>query len=378
MSSDVAGQAMQYIPKVSAIPPEVLSAADYEGLAASFIPPDVLAYINGGAGRERTLNNNLSAFQQLQITPRVLRDFSTAGTSCTVLGHRLSQPFLLGPVAHQKLVHPEGELATAEAAEVTDTGFIASTLSSVAMEDIAAATGACKWFQLYWQPDRAQVLELLRRAERAHYSAIVVTVDVAVNALRYREQRAGFVHPAELPAINLATFPATATPATTGGNSVILHGIMPTAPTWQDLDWLRSQTGLPILVKGVLSAQDAVLAEQMGFQGVVVSNHGGRSLDGVPAALAALKPVRTAVGDDFTVLMDSGIRHGSDVFKAIALGADAVLIGRLQVHALSVAGALGVAHMLSLLRQELEVVMALSGCATVQEIRATAPVQWEH
>lgn len=359
---------MKYSEKLQSIPPEILRAEDYSRLAEQFIPADILAYINGGAGDELTLQRNCSAFDSLQILPRVLRDFSGANTRRSLFGHTLQHPFLLGPVGHQKLVHAAGETATAQAAEAMHTGLIASTHSSVTLEDIAQHTNALKWFQLYWQPRRDDVLTLVQRAEQAGYTALVVTVDAPVTALRYREQRAGFSHPAELPAANLLSLGASPPIKAGPDDSVILNGIMREAPGWNDLDWLRRQTSLPVIIKGILNPTDALLAQQHGIRGIIVSNHGGRSLDGVPASIEVIADIRAAVGNDFPVLLDSGIRRGADIFKALALGADAALIGRLQLHALAVAGALGVAHMLRLLREELAVTMALAGCPTLSDI----------
>ena len=363
---------MNYSEKLQQIPADILRASDYAQLASSFIPEDILAYIDGGAGDEWSLRRNRSAFEEIQLLPKVLADFSAASTQSQLLGQTLSHPFILGPVAHQKLVHCEGELATAQAAEAMHTGMITSTLSSVPLADIAACDPPLKWFQLYWQTRRDDNIALIRRAEQAGYGAIVVTVDAPINALRYREQRAGFIQPAELPAVNLQDFSPNSAVNITEHESLILNGIMPNAPSWNDIAWLCKQTSLPVLIKGILNPEDAKRAKRQGLSGVIVSNHGGRSLDGVPATIDVLASIRHAVGNEFPLLLDSGIRSGSDIFKALALGADAVLIGRLQMHALAVAGALGVAHMLRLLREELEVTMALAGCPTLNDIDPSA------
>ena len=279
---------------------------------------------------------------------------------------------LLAPVAYQKLVHPDGERATAQAADALEAGFIASTMSSVSLEDIAAELSKNKWFQLYFQESREWTLSLVRRAEVAGYTALVVTVDVPINGLRNRAQRAGFALPPQVQAVNLHDMPQRSPPTLGPEQSVVFQGLMVSAPSWADLEWLGRQTPLPIIVKGIIHPDDATRVADMGLAGVVVSNHGGRTLDGLPASISALPAVRAALGPDFLVLLDSGIRRGTDIFKAIALGANAVLVGRPQVYALAVAGALGVAHMLRLLREELEVTMALTGCPTLASINSEA------
>ena len=360
---------MEYIDKLSRIPANLLRASDYATWATEFMPADIMAHIAGGAGDEITLRANTAAFEQWRILPRVLRDFSSATTATELFGQTLTAPLILAPVAQHKLVHPDGELATAQAADAVGCPLIASTLSSVPLEDIAATTGAPKWFQLYWQSQRDSTLQLVRRAENADYCALVVTVDLPVTALRYREQRAGFVQPAELISANLTSTTHVPRQPLAPGDSVILNGVMAQAPTWHDLQWLREQTPLPLILKGVMHSDDALRAMALGMDGIVISNHGGRSLDSLPASLDVLDDVRTALGPDFPVLLDSGIRHGSDIFKALALGANAVLVGRLQLYALAVAGALGVAHMLRLLKEELAVTMALAGCPAPEYIR---------
>jgi isopentenyl diphosphate isomerase/L-lactate dehydrogenase-like FMN-dependent dehydrogenase len=289
-----------------------------------------------------------------------------------LLKREFVHPILLAPVAHQQLVHPRGELETAQAAAAMHSCMISSTLSSFSLEDIASTTTADKWFQLYFQPQREVTLDLLRRAERAGYTAIVVTLDTPIQAQSLSSRRAAFAMPAECVAVNLQHYPQPQPINLQAGQSRILQGMMSEAPTWQDLEWLLAQTSLPVLVKGVLHADDARELRARGVAGLVVSNHGGRTLDGAPASLRALPAIRAAVGSDYPLLLDSGIRSGTDIFKALALGADAVLIGRLQVYALSVAGALGVAHLLKLLREELEICMALAGCATLSDIRPAA------
>lgn len=353
--------------KLESIPANLVSVQDYESLFVDFIPHPVYEYIAGGSADDISLKNNRNAFDSILLNRRVLGDFSAASTRTEVLGKTVKYPIMLAPVAHQKLVHPRGEIATAEAANVLDLGFIGSTLSSVPMEDVADTLQGEKWFQLYFQESRDATLSLIQRAENAGYSAIVVTVDATINGLRNRVQRAGFTLPAGMEA-NLVNYQRPPLKSIEADQSIILNGIMRDAPTWRDIQWIQSQTGLPVILKGITHSEDAKIAKELGVAGIVVSNHGGRTLDSVPAAIDVLADIRVAVGDDFTVLFDSGIRRGSDIFKALALGADSVLIGRPQLYGLSIAGALGVAHILKLLIEEFEVTMALMGCATIDQI----------
>lgn len=299
--------------------------------------------------------------------PRALVDCSKGSTALTLFGEHFAHPALLAPVSFQRLAHPDGELATAQAASALETGMVLSTLSSVSLEAVARELSTNRWFQLYFQSDRARTLELVRRAERAGYSALVVTVDAPVTGMQYRAQRAGFRLPADVTAVNLKhSEPATV--SLEPGQSRVFQGAMRTAPGWQNVDWLREQTHLPIILKGLLHRDDVAAAVRHGIDGVVLSNHGGRTLGNAPAALAVLPEIRASVGVDYPLLIDGGIRTGSDVFVSLALGATAVLLGRPQVYALAVNGAQGVARMLRILRDELEVTMALAGCTDLASI----------
>lgn len=350
------------------IPAEILAARDYEALAEHFIAPATLAYIAGGSGEEQTLRANRRAFEHVEILPRLLPELSRGHTRQTLLGQDFPHPILLAPVAYQKLVHPQGEIDTARGAAAMDACLVSSTLATCPLEEIAASTPGNKWFQLYFQPTRTATVDLVKRAEMAGYSALMVTLDSSIKSPSRRATRAGFAMPAEIGAVNLERYPAPPQVELPAGQSVIFQGVMADAPSWDELRWLRDQTCLPVLVKGVLRPTDAEKLKAMGIAGAVVSNHGGRALDGVPASLRLLPAIRRSVGAEFPLLLDSGIRSGSDIFKALALGANAVLIGRLQLYALSVAGALGVAHLLRTLREELELCMAQAGCATLNDI----------
>jgi 4-hydroxymandelate oxidase len=361
----------QLLQALNYIPADIQSAQDYESLARRFISPATYEYIAGGSGRDQTRAHNLTAFGAYSVFPRILCDLTHGHTRLHLLGREFSHPIFLAPVAYQKLVHAQGELETARGADAIDTCLISSTLSNHSMEDIAKTGRAEKWFQLYFQPTRTTTLDLIRRAEAAGYTAIVVTLDATVRSPSLGALRAQFQMPADCIAVNLQGYEDSPAKEIAYGQSRVFHGVMQDAPNWNDLEWLLNQTKLPVIAKGVLHSDDALKIKQIGCAGVVVSNHGGRGLDGAPASLDCLARIRAVVGETYPVLFDSGIRSGLDIFKAIALGADAVLIGRLQIYALSVAGALGVAHMLRLLREELELCMAQVGCATLDDIKST-------
>jgi isopentenyl diphosphate isomerase/L-lactate dehydrogenase-like FMN-dependent dehydrogenase len=362
------------MPATHDLPGNIHCARDYEALAREVLDPAVFAHLAGGAGRDRAAVANLAAFDGLTIMPRVLRDLTAGTTLCRVGGQGRPHPIWLAPVAFQTLFHAGAERETAAAAAATGAPFVASTLSSLTLEEIAAAAGPDRWFQLYVQPSREATLDLVRRAEGAGYQAIMVTVDAPVHAPGLSTLRAGF-RGGQSPA-NLAGYPVLdATPAQ--GESRVFQGFMRHAPTWADIEWLRGQTRLPLWIKGIMHPEDARAAIAAGADGLVVSNHGGRELDAAPSSLSCLKRIRATVGADVSVLFDGGIRSGEDIFRAIALGADGVMIGRLQACALAVAGALGVGHMIKLLREELEVTMALAGCATLADI-AAAEVTGRH
>ena len=351
--------------------PEVHCAADYESLARDRLPAPLLAHLAGGSGEGATVAANREAYARHAIVPRLLVDVSRGSTRVRLAGREYAHPFLLAPLAQQRLAHPRGELATARGAAAADACMVLSTLSSFRLEEVATAADGPKWFQLYFQPRREDTLELVERARIAGYESLVVTLDAPVQPPNLAALRAGFQMPAEALAAHL---PAPGLlPAIDG--SRVFRGLMAQAPTWADLEWLVANAGLPVWAKGVLDGDDARRLVAAGAAGLVVSNHGGRALDGAPASLAVLPGVRAAVGDEVPLLLDGGIRSGTDAYKAIALGADAVMVGRLQVYALAVGGALGVAHLLRTLREELEVCMALTGCATPAEIRRAARVR---
>ena len=357
-------------PRIESLPDGLANLADFEAPAQARVDANAWAYLNGGAADEHTLRANRAAWDAIKLHPRVLRDLSGGHTRTTLLGRELLHPILLAPIAYQRLFHADGERETAHAAAAQGAGLVLSAQASIDMETVAApmlgdAGAGPLWFQLYWRDDRDFMRALLRRVEAAGYQALVLTVDAPVHGARDRERRIGFKLPDHIRAVNLGGVkkPLDLQP----GQSALFDGLMPRAATWHEIDWLRAESPLPLLLKGVTHADDARAALARGVAGFIVSNHGGRTLDTLPATAELLPPLRAALGPDVPLLVDGGIRRGTDVLKAIALGANAVLLGRPYVHALAASGALGVAHALRLLRDELEIAMALSGCKTLAD-----------
>jgi len=323
-------------------------------------------YVEGGAADGITLRWNREAYERLRLDPRMLRDVGTIDTRTRLLDQDLAHPILLAPTALHKLAHPEGELATARGAGAGQALMTLSTLSSQTLEDVARAATGPLWFQLYVQKDLGYTAELVQRAEAAGYRALVLTVDTPTDGARYRQQRVGFHLPEGVEMANLRGL------ATAGKKLDTEHGtfqnILPQRLTWKEVEWLRSRTRLPLLLKGILHPDDARLARAQGVSGVIVSNHGARNLDTAPATIEALPRIADAVGGELTLLVDGGVRRGTDVLKALALGARAVLVGRPIFHGLAAGGAEGVARMLTILRTELEMAMALCGRARIAEV----------
>jgi len=358
-----------------------LTAADWEAKAAEMLEPGPFGYIAGGAGTEATMRANLEAFERRRLRPRMLAGNLVRDLSIEVLGLRSPVPFLLAPIGVLSIAHPDAERAVARAAAATGVPMILSSAASTSMEDVALELGgAPRWYQLYWFSDRGIAGSLVDRAAEAGYSAIVVTLDTLILGWRPRDLRLGY-----LPFLHgegLAQF----------FSDPVFRSLLDTPPeedvvgasvralslfsnlglTWDDLDWLRERTELPILVKGILSAEDARTALEHGADGIVVSNHGGRQVDGAVASLDALIEVRDALGAEPSVLMDSGIRGGSDVLKALALGADAVLLGRPYVYGLAVGGQAGVEAVIRQLAAEIDLTLALIGGRSVRELDRTA------
>lgn len=337
---------------------------DFEALARERLPPDVWAYLSAGGADEITLANNRSAFDAIAVTPRVLRDTSTVDTTCRVLGTSLALPVLLAPTALHRLVCADGELAAARAAAASETVFVLSTMASLPIAEVGPACTGRMWMQIYIQRDRGKTLDLVKRAEDAGATTLCLTVDTPCAPPRYREQRTP-LQPGDVRPVNLA--PAAETWGKDRARSVF-EDLLDPSVTWSDLAWLRAHTRLPLVLKGILHPKDAVLAVEHGAAAIIVSNHGGRNLDTAPATIEALPRVARAVAGRVPVLLDSGVRRGTDIVKALAFGATAVLVGRPYLYALAHSGEQGVRDVLAILRDELVTAMRLCGVRALSEI----------
>jgi lactate 2-monooxygenase len=361
---------------VSGQSPWPVGAEEWEARAAAALEPGPFGYIAGGAGDEATMRANREAFERRRLRPRMLTGNVQRDLSVEVLGTRSPFPFFLAPVGVLSIAHPDGELAPARAAAEAGVPFILSTAASHSIEEVAEAMGdAPRWFQLYWVNDREIVASLVGRAAAAGYASIVVTLDTLVLGWRPRDLRHAYLPFREGEGIAQFTsdpvfrarlaVPPEEDPLVAAGTMLALFPNL--ALAWQDLAWLREQTSLPLLVKGVLTAEDARTALASGIDGIIVSNHGGRQVDGSVAALDALAEVREALGVDAVVLMDGGIRSGADIVKALAVGADAVLVGRPYVYGLAVGGQEGVAAVLTQLAAETDLTLALAGGTSARD-----------
>jgi len=351
--------------------PALITIADYEARAREKMDPGAFDYYAGGAGDERTLAANRAALDALWLRPRVLVDVATIDLSLTLFGDRLSMPVLVAPAAFHRLAHPEGECATARAAATAGTAMVVSTVASRTFEEVAATGPGVRWFQLYFYRDRALTEAMVRRAESAGYRALVLTADTPRLGQRERDLRNQFQLPSDVRIVNFeAQHPLERGVGPGAGHNLQNYAQQMLNPslTWTDVEWLRGITKMPVLVKGVLTAEDARLAVRHGAAGIVVSNHGGRQLDGAIAAAAALPEVVDAAGGKIPVLMDGGVRRGIDVLRALALGASAVQVGRPCLWGLAVDGEAGVRRVLEILREELIAAMTLSGRPSLASI----------
>ena len=338
-----------------------LTLAEYEQQARSRLDAPVWDFIAGGAGQERTLAANTAAFAPPRLRPRVLTGADAQDTRTSILGRTWAAPIGVAPLGYHTLVDPDGEVATARAASRVGVPLVVSTFAGRTLEDIAAATTAPRWLQVYCFRDRAATAALVDRARRAGYEALVLTVDAPQLGRRLRDIRNGFRLPP-------GVAPANLTGDGFGSPSAHARGAFDTSLDWTVVSWLREQSGLPVLLKGILTGDAACSAVAAGADGIVVSNHGGRQLDGVPATIDVLPDVVAAVAGRCPVLLDGGVRHGSDVLLSLALGADAILVGRPVLYGLAVGGEAGARHVLDILTSELADDMALAGVASVADI----------
>jgi 4-hydroxymandelate oxidase len=352
-----------------------INLLDYEISAKELLSPMNWDYYSSGSGAEVTLQDNVDSFQRIKLRPKMLVDVSHRNLQTTILGQPIEFPVLISPSAFQCLAHPDGELATAKAANQVGTLMMLSTLSTKSLEEVAAVRQGLnphigQIFQLYIHRDRGLTRSLVERAETAGFCAICLTVDTPLLGKRERDSRNQFTLPPELELANFRGLDLAVDGANQAESGLFAYFQQQVSPaiTWADLDWLASISTLPIIVKGILRGDDAVRAIDRGARAIVVSNHGGRQLDGAISTIDALPEVVSAVDGRCEVLLDGGIRRGVDILKALALGANAVLIGRPILWGLSVAGSEGVAHILKILRDELDLAMALSGCTSLADI----------
>src|SRR5579859_737411 len=340
---------------------DVVCLADLEPLAKGVMSPMAFEYVSGGAGDERTLAWNTEAFARIRLRPRVLTDVSTLDTRVSLLGDTLPLPVLLAPAAYHRLFSPDGELATARGAASVGVPYCVSTCTTTPLEEIAsAAPGGVRWLQIYVTADRGRTRDLVQTAEATGVRALCLTVDTPVAGTRNREQRTGF----NLPETCVTPYLRHVASADGPGTPFV-------AITWRDVEWLRAQTRLPVLLKGVLTGEDAGHGVESGAAGIVVSNHGARNLDTVPASIDALPEVVESVAGRVPVLLDGGVRRGTDIVKAMALGAAAVMIGRPYLYGLALGGTAGVEQVVRILRTELDSALSLLGRPSVAHLDRT-------
>jgi 4-hydroxymandelate oxidase len=342
---------------------------DFERLAPTHMSLPALEYIAGGAGAGITAAENRTAFNRIKINQRVMVDVSKIDTRFRLFRRDHPFPIFLAPVGYHKLAHPEGELESVRGADLAESTFCAASFSTVAYEAVKQTSRRPLWFQLYIQTDRGFTKELVQRVLSAGCEAICVSVDVPVNGPRDRELRAGFKLPSGVERANLSGLGSAIAAGShrPAGRNIYspTHGA---DITWKDVEWLKSFINVPLLLKGVLHPGDAMAAVDLGCDGLIVSNHGGRSLDTVQASIDALPAIAKRIGKRVPLILDGGIRRGIDVFKALALGASAIMIGRPYMYGLAVGGALGVSRVVEILRTEFEMTMGLAGCTKLSQI----------
>lgn len=348
---------------------QITNVMEYQAIAKEKLPKMVYDYYASGAEDQWTLQENRNAFSKILFRPRILIDVSKIDITTTFLGFNISMPIMIAPTAMQKMAHPEGEYATARAASAADTIMTLSSWATSSVEEVASTGPGIRFFQLYVHKDRNVVAQLVRRAERAGFKAIALTVDTPRLGRREADIKNRFTMPPHLTLKNFEGLDLGKIDKTDdSGLASYVSSQIDRSLNWKDVEWLQTITHLPILVKGVLTAEDARLSVQAGAAGIIVSNHGARQLDYVPATIMALEEVVKAAQGRVPVFLDGGVRRGTDVFKALALGASGVFIGRPVLFALAAHGEAGVRKVLQMLHDEFELTMALSGCRSLKDI----------
>ena len=349
--------------KLTYIPNDLVSLKDYERYAKKIMDLNSLAYVCSGAGDEVTYRKNEESFQEIYLEANTLEDLSGANTKIELFGQTYETPIFLAPVAYQKLVDINGEIATAQASNAMNCCMCVSSFSSSTLEDISSVSSSPLWFQLYIQPEMSVNLELIKKAEKLGYKALVITIDAPISGIRNVEQRFGFSLPNDVSAVNINN------PFQSNNQYENVFDIVKNLPTWKDIEFIKNSTNLPVILKGITSVSYAKKALEIGVDGIVVSNHGGRTLDTLAPSIKVLPKISKVINGKIPILFDGGIRRGTDIIKAIALGADAVMIGRPIMYGLATAGALGVAHTLKILKEELEIAMIFTGCKDIESLK---------
>lgn len=351
-------------------PQQAVNVTEFEQLAQNKMARELFEHVASGSDDEWTLRENLAAFQRIRLLPQVLRDVTHCDLSTTVLGQRVDLPVLLAPIACQCRFHPEGELAAARAAAGARTIYVLSTGSTFSIEEVASATQGPIWFQLYAYADKAITQGLVERAEASGYKAICLTVDNPITGRREADLRNRYFYPQKMLLRNLRHIGFNDLSADLNNEQLLAFAAkkLTVGLTWDDIEWLRSLTQLPLVLKGIMTKEDARRAVSCQAQAIIVSNHGGRQLDGVPASISVLEEIAGAIAGRVEILLDSGLRRGTDILKALALGAKAVLIGRPYIWGLAARGETGVTEVLDILKQELVIDMALAGCTKIPEV----------
>lgn len=346
----------------------LLNIKDFERLSSKILSLETYSFFGGGANDEITLRQNINSYGEIYLKTRNLVDVSKRSLSTTILGQEISMPVLIAPMAFQKLAHESGEIATAKAASSADTIMIVSSLATASLAAIAASSKISPWFQLYVYKNREITKNLIGLAENEGYKALVLTIDVPVYGRRERERRTQFNLPKDISPINLIQAGLNSPNSSILNYSSYLSSQLDPSISWKDINWLKSITKLPIILKGIMSSEDALLATEHGVAGIVVSNHGGRQLDTAPSTIQVLKDIVETVQNKIDIILDGGIQRGTDILKALAFGAKAVLVGRPILWGLAVGQEKGVVKVLDILREELDLCMALCGCTSIETI----------